>query len=72
MAYVLDAKISIKNNQIPFYYRLNIDLRGRTSGIDITNIKIELGEIKSSKVSKAIKKGYRQLLFEVGCAQLRN
>ncbi|UZO22039.1 uncharacterized protein OCT59_014411 [Rhizophagus irregularis] len=64
MAYVLDAKISIKNNQVPFYYRLNIDLRGRTSGIDITNIKIELGEIKSSKVSKAIKKGYRQLLFE--------
>ncbi|PKC12192.1 hypothetical protein RhiirA5_412114 [Rhizophagus irregularis] len=49
---------------VPFYYRLNIDLRGRTSGIDITNIKIELGEIKSSKVSKAIKKGYRQLLFE--------
>ncbi|RGB40360.1 hypothetical protein C1646_753433 [Rhizophagus diaphanus] len=47
----------------PFYYSLDIDLRGRTSGTDITNIKIELGEIKSSKVSKAIKKRYRQLLL---------
>ncbi|PKY55461.1 hypothetical protein RhiirA4_551048 [Rhizophagus irregularis] len=65
-AYLLFFRANELSNYIyvPFYYRLNIDLRGRTSGIDITNIKIELGEIKSSKVSKAIKKGYRQLLFE--------
>ncbi len=40
-------------------------MRGRTSGTDITNIAVELGEIKSSNVSEIIKKGYRQLLLKL-------
>ncbi|CAG8642309.1 4225_t:CDS:2, partial [Funneliformis caledonium] len=36
--------------QAPFNYRLDIDLRGRTSGSDIANITVELGEITSSNV----------------------
>jgi hypothetical protein len=40
-------------------------LRGRTSGTDIANIAVELGEIKSSNVTKTIKKGFRQLLLRL-------
>lgn len=40
-------------------------MRGRTSGTDITNIAVELGEIKSSNANEIIKKGYRQLLLRL-------
>ena len=40
-------------------------MRGRTTGTDIANITVELGEIKSSNTSTAIKKGYRQLLLRL-------
>lgn len=38
---------------------------GRTSGTDITNIAVELGEIKSSNANEIIKKGYHQLLLRL-------
>ncbi|GBB92820.1 hypothetical protein RclHR1_20600005 [Rhizophagus clarus] len=64
-SYVLDAKIAIKNGQAPFNTVLDINFCGRTSGSDITDVTIELGEIKLSSGSKAIKKTYRQLLLRL-------
>ncbi|CAG8646077.1 15848_t:CDS:2, partial [Funneliformis mosseae] len=60
-----ELSIMLMTAYAPFNCRLDIDLRGRTSGSDIANITVELGEIKSSNVSKAIKKGYRQLLLRL-------
>ena len=51
--------------QAPFNTVLDINFRGRTSGSDITYVTIELGEIKLSSGSKAIKKAYRQLLLRL-------
>ncbi|RGB30876.1 hypothetical protein C1646_671363 [Rhizophagus diaphanus] len=64
-SYVLDAEIAIANDQAPFNTVLDIDFRGRTSGSDISDITIELGEIKMSSGNKAIKKAYRQLLLRL-------
>ena len=44
---------------------LDIDFRGRISGTDISDITIELGEIKLSGGVKAVKKAYRQLLLQL-------
>ncbi|GBB99791.1 hypothetical protein RclHR1_36300001, partial [Rhizophagus clarus] len=64
-SYVLNAKMAIENGQAPFNTVLDIDFCRRTSGSDITDVTIELGEIKLSSGSKAIKKAYRQLLLQL-------
>ncbi|CAB5213592.1 unnamed protein product [Rhizophagus irregularis] len=64
-SYVLDVKLAIANEQAPFNTVLDIDFRGRTSGSDISDVTIELGEIKLSSGNKAIKKAYRQLLLRL-------
>ncbi|CAG8731889.1 6403_t:CDS:2, partial [Rhizophagus irregularis] len=64
-SYVLDVKLAIANEQAPFNTILDIDFRGRTSGSDISDVTIELGEIKLSSGNKAIKKAYRQLLLRL-------
>ena len=51
--------------QAPFNTVLDIDFRGRISGSNISDITIELGEIKLSSGGKAVKKSFRQLLLRL-------
>jgi len=60
----IDIRDAVKNNEPPFFSKLDIDIRGEVSSMEESNavyIFSEVGEVKSSTSEEGIKKGTSQL-----------